>query len=148
MADRFKTGNTATLSLAGALTTGVTTAWVGDIVSLNPGSWELGERDVSVLADTGFARMDPADLVTPNEISGTVYFKPSLGVPSLDGTVSTVTITFPQVSTATSGVTRATLAGQAFFKTFQFPTLENNETMSAEFTLRMTGENLAYTAEA
>ena len=148
MADRFKTGNTATLSLAGALTTGVTTAWVGDIVSINPGSWELGERDVSVLADTGFARMDPADLVTPNEISGTVYFKPSLGVPSLDGTVSTVTITFPQVSTATSGVTRATLAGQAFFKTFQFPTLENNETMSAEFTLRMTGENLAYTAEA
>jgi hypothetical protein len=52
------------------------------------------------------------------------------------------------VSTATSGVTRATLAGQAFFKTFQFPTLENDNTMSAEFTLRMTGASLAFTAEA
>ena len=147
MTQRFQTGNTATLTLAGTLTTGVTSAWVGDIVSIEPGSWELGERDVTVLADTGFMRMDPADLVTPNEISGTVYFKPSLGVPSFGG-VSTATITFPQVSTATSGVTRATLAGNAFFKSFQFPTLENNETMSAEFTLRMTGENLAYTKEA
>jgi hypothetical protein len=147
MTQRFQTGNTATLTLAGTLTTGVTSVWVGDIVSINPGSWELGERDVTVLADTGFMRMDPADLVTPNEISGTIFFKPTLGVPSL-GNVSTATITFPQVSTATSGVTRASLAGKAFFKTFQFPTLENNETMSAEFTLRMTGETLTYTAEA
>jgi hypothetical protein len=147
MTQRFQTGNTATLTLAGTLTTGVTSAWVGDIVSINPGSWELGERDVTVLADTGFMRMDPADLVTPNEISGTIFFKPTLGVPSL-GNVSTATITFPQVSTATAGVTRAALAGKAFFKTFQFPTLENNETMSAEFTLRMTGETLTYTAEA
>ena len=147
MTQRFQTGNTATLTLAGTLTPGVTSAWVGDIVSINPGSWELGERDVTVLADTGFMRMDPADLVTPNEISGTIFFKPTLGVPSL-GNVSTATITFPQVSTATTGVTRAALAGKAFFKTFQFPTLENNETMSAEFTLRMTGETLTYTAEA
>jgi hypothetical protein len=147
MTQRFQTGNTATLTLAGTLTTGVTSAWVGDIVSINPGSWELGERDVTVLADTGFMRMDPADLVTPNEISGTIFFKPTLGVPSL-GLVSTATITFPQVSTATAGVTRAAMAGKAFFKTFQFPTLENNETMSAEFTLRMTGETLTYTAEA
>ena len=147
MTQRFQTGNTATLTLAGTLTTGVTSAWVGDIVSINPGSWELGERDVTVLADTGFMRMDPADLVSPNEISGTIFFKPTLGVPSL-GNVSTATITFPQVSTATSGVTRASLAGKAFFKTFQFPTLENNETMSAEFTLQMTGESLTYTPEA
>lgn len=147
MTQRFQTGNTATLTLAGTLTTGVTTAWVGDIVSINPGSWELGERDVTVLADTGFSRMDPADLVSPNEISGTIFFKPTLGLPSLGG-VSTATITFPQVSTATSGVTRASLTGKAFFKTFQFPTLENNETMSAEFTLRMTGEDLAFTKEA
>lgn len=147
MTQRYQTGNSATLTLAGTLTTGITTAWVGDIVSINPGSWELGERNVSVLGDTGFERMDPADLATPNEISGTVFFKPTLGLPSL-GSVSTATITFPQVSTATSGVTRATLAGKAFFKTFQFPTLQNNETMSAEFTLRMTGESLAYTPEA
>lgn len=147
MTQRYQTGNSATLTLAGTLTTGITTAWVGDIVSINPGSWELGERDVTVLSDTGFSRMDPADLSTPNEISGTVFFKPTLGLPSL-GNVSTATITFPQVSTATSSVTRATLAGKAFFKTFQFPTLQNNETMSAEFTLRMTGESLAYTPEA
>jgi hypothetical protein len=146
MSVRFKTGNKATLVLSGTLTTGVTTAWVGDIVSINPGSWELGERDVTVLADEGFMRFDPADLVTPNEISGTIYFRPSLGVPSFGG-VSTATITFPQVSTATTGITRATLAGKAFFKTFQFPTMENNETMSAEFALRMTGETLAYTKE-
>ena len=147
MTQRYQTGNSATLTLAGTLTTGITTAWVGDIVSINPGSWELGERDVTVLSDTGFSRMDPADLSTPNEISGTVFFRPTLGLPSLGG-VSTATITFPQASTATSGVTRATLAGKAFFKTFQFPTLQNNETMSAEFTLRMTGESLAYTPEA
>ncbi len=147
MTQRYQTGNSATLTLAGTLTTGITTAWVGDIVSINPGSWELGERDVTVLSDTGFSRMDPADLSTPNEISGTVFFKPTLGLPSLGG-VSTATITFPQAGTATSGVTRATLAGKAFFKTFQFPTLQNNETMSAEFTLRMTGESLAYTPEA
>jgi hypothetical protein len=148
MTQRFQTGNSATLTLSGTLTTGITTAWVGDIVSINPGSWELGERNVSVLADTGFERMDPADLATPNEISGTIFFRPTLGIPSLAGSVSTATITFPQVSTATSGVTRATLAGQAFFKTFQFPTLENNNTMSAEFTLRMTGASLAFTPEA
>jgi hypothetical protein len=147
MTQRFQTGNTATLVLAGTLTTGVTTAWVGDIVTINPGSWELGERDVTVLSDTGFMRMDPADLATPNEISGTIFFRPTLGIPAMTGNISTATITFPQVSTATSGVTRATLAGKAFFKTFQFPTLENNETMSAEFTLRMTGETLAFTAE-
>ena len=58
MAVRFKTGNTATLTLAGTLTTGISTAWVGNIVSINPGEWTLGERDVSLLLDTGFLRVD------------------------------------------------------------------------------------------
>ena len=94
---RFKTGNTATLTLAGVLTTGVTTSWVGNIVSINPGEW---------------------------------------------------TITLPQLSTATSGVTRSNIAGNAFFSRVAFPQLMNNETMDSEFTLKMTGESLSFTKEA
>jgi len=144
---RFKTGNSATLTLAGTLTTGVTTAWVGNIVSINPGEWSIGERDVTLLADTGFMRVDPHDLAVPNEVSGVVRFSAVVGVPTVNGNVDTATITLPQVSTATSGVTRGNIAGKAFFSKVSFPQLANNETMDSQFTLKMTGETLTFTKE-
>lgn len=147
MSVRFKTGNKATISLGGTMTTGVTTAWVGNVVSINPGEWTLGERDVSVLADSDFMRVDPQDLAATNEITGVVRFSPVLGMPPINGAVETVTVTLPQVSTATTGVTRATIAGKAFFSRVAFPNLANNETMDCEFTLRMTGADLAQTRE-
>jgi hypothetical protein len=148
MAVRFKTGNKATISLGGTMTTGITSAWVGNVVSINPGEWTLGERDVSILADSDFMRVDPQDLAVTNEISGVVRFSPSLGMPNIDGKVETVTVTLPQQSTATSGVTRGTITGKAFFTRVAFPNLANNETMDCEFTLKMTGESLAQTREA
>ena len=148
MAVRFKTGNKATISLGGTMTTGITSAWVGNIVSINPGEWTLGERDVSLLADSDFLRVDPHDLAVTNEISGVVRFSPSLGMPAINGAVETVTVTLPQLSTATSGVTRGTITGKAFFSRVAFPQLANNETMDCEFTVKMTGESLAQTREA
>lgn len=148
MTSRFKTGNSATITLAGVLTTGVTTAWVGNIVSINPGEWTLGARDVSLLADTGFLREDPHDLAATNEVAGVVRMSPVAGVPTIGSGSATATITLPQESTATTGVTRATLAGSAFFSRVSFPQMANNETMDQEFTLKMTGESLAFTAEA
>lgn len=148
MAVRFKTGNSATLTLAGTLTTGISTAWVGNIVSINPGEWTLGERDVSLLLDTGFMRVDPHDLAATNEISGVCRYSPTIGMPNIGGGVDTATITLPQVSTATSGVTRGTIAGKAFFSRIGFPQLANNETLDGEFSLKMTGEDLAETQEA
>jgi hypothetical protein len=147
MAVRFKTGNKATISLGGTMTTGVTTAWVGNVVSIDPGEWTLGERDVSLLSDEDFMRVDPQDLAVTNEISGVVRFSPTLGVPPINGKVETVTVTFPQVSTATSAVTRGTITGKAFFTRVSFPNLANNDTMDCEFTLKMTGESLAQTRE-
>jgi len=147
MAVRFKTGNNATISLGGTMTTGVTTAWVGNVVSIDPGEWTLGERDVSLLSDEDFMRVDPQDLAATNEISGVVRFSPDLGVPNIDGKVETVTVTLPQLSTATSGVTRGTITGKAFFTRVSFPSLANNETMDCEFTLKMTGESLSQTRE-
>ena len=145
---RFKTGNSATITLAGVLTTGVTTSWVGNIVSINPGEWTLGKRDVSLLLDTGFLRSDPHDLATPNEVSGVTRFSAAVGVPTIGSGIALATITLPQVSTATSGVTRGTIAGNAFFSNVGFPQMANNETMDAPFTLAMTGESLAFTKEA
>jgi hypothetical protein len=144
---RFTSGNKATLSLGGAMTTGVTTAWVGNIVSIDPGEWTLGDRDVSVLADDGFSRVDPQDLAATNEISGVVRFNPTLGVPPADGAVETVTITLPKISTATTGVTQATITGKAFFSRVGLPSMVNNETMDCEFSLKMTGESLSQTKE-
>jgi hypothetical protein len=144
---RFKTGNTATLTLAGVLTTGVTTAWVGNIVSINPGEWTIGERDVSLLLDTGFLRVDPHDLAVTNEVSGVTRFSPTVGVPTIGSGVALATITLPQSSTATSGVTRGNIAGSAFFSRVTFPQLANNETLDSEFTLKMTGESLTFTKE-
>ena len=129
------------------MTTGITSAWVGNIVSINPGEWTLGERDVSLLADSDFTRVSPQDLATTNEVSGVVRFSPVLGVPNINGVIETVTVTLPQVSTATS-VTRGTITGKAFFTRVGFPNLENNETMDCEFTLKMTGESLSQTREA
>lgn len=149
MSIRFRTGNKATIALTGTLTTGVTTSFVGNLVSIDPGEWQLGSRDVSVLSDDGFSRRDPNDLVTPNDITGVVRFDASVGVPSVDDlNVDTVTVTFPQQSTATSGVTQATLAGKGFFSRFKFPNMANNETMESEFTIELTGESIAFTAEA
>jgi hypothetical protein len=145
---RFKTGNKATISLGGTMTTGITSAWVGNVVSINPGEWTLGERDVSLLADSDFLRVDPHDLAATNEISGVVRFSPSLGMPAINGAVETVTVTLPQLSTATSGVTRGTITGKAFFSRVAFPQLANNETMDCEFTLKMTGESLSQTRES
>ena len=147
MTVRFKTGNKATISLGGTMTTGITTAWVGNVVSIEPGEWTLGERDVSILADSDFMRVDPQDLAVTNEISGVVRFSPELGMPAINGSVETVTVTFPQVSTATAGVTRGTITGKAFFSRIAFPSLANNETMDCEFTLKMTGESLSQTRE-
>nr|DAK61518.1 MAG TPA: hypothetical protein [Caudoviricetes sp.] len=147
MTVRFKTGNSATITLGGTLTTGVSTAWVGHIVSINPGEWTLGERDVSTLLDTGFLRVDPHDLAVTNEVSGVARFSAAVGVPSIGSGVDTLTITLPQASTATSGVTRGNIAGKAFFSRVAFPQLANNETMDSEFTLKMTGESLAFTKE-
>jgi hypothetical protein len=147
MAVRFKTGNKATISLGGTMTTGITSAWVGNVVSIEPGEWTLGERDVSTLADSDFMRVDPQDLAVTNEVSGVVRFSPVLGMPNIDGKVETVTVTLPQVSTSTTGVTRATITGKAFFTRVAFPSLANNETMDCEFTLKMTGEALAQTRE-
>jgi hypothetical protein len=147
MAVRFKTGNKATISLGGTMTTGITSAWVGNIVSINPGEWTLGERDVSLLADSDFLRVDPHDLAVTNEISGVVRFSPALGMPAINGAVETVTVTLPQLSTATSGVTRGTITGKAFFSRVAFPQLANNETMDCEFTVKMTGADLAQTRE-
>jgi hypothetical protein len=147
MSVRFKTGNKSTISLGGTMTTGITSAWVGNIVSINPGEWTLGERDVSLLADSDFTRVSPQDLATTNEVSGVVRFSPVLGVPNINGVIETVTVTLPQVSTATS-VTRGTITGKAFFTRVGFPNLENNETMDCEFTLKMTGESLSQTREA
>lgn len=145
---RFKTGNSATLTLAGTLTTGISTAWVGNIVSINPGEWTLGESDVDLLLDTGFKRVDPHDLATTNEVAGVCRYSPAVGMPNIGSGVDTATITLPQVSTATSGVTRGTIAGKAFFSKIGFPQLANNETLESEFTLKMTGESLAETQEA
>lgn len=145
---RFKTGNTATLTLAGVLTTGVTTSWVGNIVSINPGEWTIGERDVSLLLDTGFLRVDPHDLAVTNEVAGVTRFSAAVGLPTIGSGVALATITLPQLSTATTGVTRANIAGNAFFSRVSFPQLANNETMDSEFTLKMTGESLAFTKEA
>jgi hypothetical protein len=147
MTIRYKTGNKATLTLAGTMTTGITSAWVADIVEINPGEWTRGERDVSVLLDENFLRVDPHDLAATNEISGVVRFRPTLGMPSITGGAETVTVTLPQVSTATSGVTRATITGKAFFTRVAFPNLVNNETMDAEFTLKMNGDTLSQTRE-
>jgi hypothetical protein len=147
MTIRYKTGNKATLSLGGTMTTGITSAWVADIVEINPGEWTRGERDVSVLLDENFLRVDPHDLAVTNEISGVVRFRPTLGMPSITGGAETVTVTLPQVSTATSGVTRATITGKAFFTRVAFPNLVNNETMDAEFTLKMNGDTLSQTRE-
>lgn len=147
MTVRFKTGNKSTISLGGTMTTGVTTAWVGNVVSINPGEWTLGERDVSVLADSDFMRVDPQDLAATNEISGVVRFNPTLGMPPINGSVETVTVTFPQISTATTGVTRGNITGSAFFSRVAFPNLANNETMDCEFTLRMTGASLTQNRE-
>lgn len=144
---RFKTGNSATITLAGSLTTGVSTAWVGNIVSINPGEWTIGERAVDLLLDTGFMRVDPHDLAVTNEVSGVARFSAVVGVPTVNGNVALATITFPQSSTATSGVTRGNIAGNAFFSRVSFPQLANNETMDSEFTLKMTGESLAFTKE-
>lgn len=145
---RFKTGNSATLTLAGTLTTGISTAWVGNIVSIDPGEWTLGSRDVSLLLDTGFMREDPHDLAATNEVAGVCRYSPTIGMPDIGGGVDTATITLPQVSTATSGVTRGSIAGKAFFSRIKFPVLANNETLDSEFTLKMTGESLAETQEA
>jgi hypothetical protein len=147
MTFRFRTGNKATISLGGTMTTGITSAWVGNIVSINPGEWTLGERDVSLLADSDFLRVSPHDLAVTNEVSGVVRFNPALGMPAVNGTVATVTITFPQMSTATTGVTRGTITGNAFFSRVAFPQLANNETMDCEFTVKMTGESLSQTRE-
>lgn len=144
---RFKTGNSATITLAGTLTTGISTAWVGNIVSINPGEWTLGESPVDLLLDTGFMRVDPHDLAVTNEVSGVCRYSPTIGMPNIGGGVDTLTITLPQVSTATSGVTRGTIAGKAFFSRIGFPNLANNESMESEFTLKMTGESLAETQE-
>jgi hypothetical protein len=148
MSFRFRTGNKATLTLGTTLTTGVTTAWVGNIVSINPGEWTLGERDVSLLADSDFMRVAPQDLAVTNEVSGVVRFNPTLGMPAMNGTIATVTVTLPQMSTATSGVTRGTITGSAYFSRVAFPQLANNETMDCEFTIKMTGESLSQTREA
>jgi hypothetical protein len=147
MAVRFKTGNKATISLGGTMTTGITSAWVGNVVSINPGEWTLGERDVSILADSDFMRVDPQDLAVTNEISGVVRFNPALGLPNTNGVAETVTVTFPQVSTATTGITRGTVTGKAFFTRVAFPNLVNNETMDCEFTLKMNGDSLSQTRE-
>ena len=147
MTVRFKTGNKSTLSLGATMETGITSAWVGNIVSLNPGEWTRDERPVDLLADEDFLRVDPVDLAVTNEISGVVRFNPALGLPDINGPAETVTVTFPQVSTATSGVTRGTVTGKAFFKQVAFPNLVNNETMDCEFTLKMTGESLSQTRE-
>jgi hypothetical protein len=147
MTVRFKTGNKAVISLGGTMTTGITSAWVGNVVSIDPGEWTLGERDVSVLADSDFLRVDPHDLAVTNEISGVVRFSPKLGLPPINGAVETVTVTFPKVSTATTGITQATVTGKAFFTRVAFPSLANNETMDCEFTLKMTGESLSQTRE-
>jgi hypothetical protein len=147
MTFRFRTGNKATLTLGTTLTTGVTTAWVGNIVSINPGEWTLGERDVSLLADSDFMRVAPQDLAVTNEVSGVVRFNPTLGMPAMNGTIATVTVTLPQMSTATSGVTRGTITGSAYFSRVAFPQLANNETMDCEFTIKMTGESLSQTRE-
>jgi hypothetical protein len=135
------------LTLGTTLTTGVTTAWVGNIVSINPGEWTLGERDVSLLADSDFMRVAPQDLAVTNEVSGVVRFNPTLGMPAMNGTIATVTVTLPQMSTATSGVTRGTITGSAYFSRVAFPQLANNETMDCEFTIKMTGESLSQTRE-
>jgi hypothetical protein len=148
MAVRFKTGNKASLTLTADHTTGVGTTFVGNIVSLQPGEWSLGERDVSVLSDEDFMRVDPQDLATTNEISGVVRFDPRLGLPSVDGEIETVTLTFPKASTATSGVTQGNISGKGFFTRVAWPSLVNNETMDAEFTIKLTGESLAYAPEA
>lgn len=148
MTVRFKTGNKSIISLGGTMTTGITTAWAGNVVSLNLGEWTLGERPVDVLSDDDFLRVDPADLATTNEISGVVRFSPTLGLPPLNGAVETVTVTLPKVSTATAGITQATVTGKAFFSRVAFPNLVNNETMDCEFTLKMTGESLSQTREA
>lgn len=147
MTVRFKTGNKATISLGGLMTTGITSAWVGNIVSINPGEWTLGERDVSILADEDFLRVDPQDLATTNEVAGVVRFDPTLGMPPLNGKIETVTITLPQQSTATSGVTRGAITGKAFITRVVFANMANNETMDCEFTVKMTGETLSQTKE-
>jgi hypothetical protein len=147
MSFRFKTGNKATISLGGTMTTGITSAWVGNVVSINPGEWTLGERDVSLLADVDFLRVSPHDLAVTNEVSGVVRFSPVLGMPPMNGAIETVTVTLPQVSTATSGVTRGTITGKAFFSRVAFPQLANNETLDCEFTVKMTGESLSQTRE-
>lgn len=145
MTTRYLTGNTATLTLAGALTTGITTTWVADIVSIDPGEWTLATRDETILSDTSFMRNAPGDLAEPNEITGVIRFRVTNAAPALGTNVSTVTVTFPKtIATATA----ATLAGTGYFTRFKFPNMANNETMDAEFTLKMNGSGLAFTKQA
>lgn len=146
---RFRTGNQATITLAGDLTTGLTTAFTAAIVSIDPGEMTLGERDVSTLLDDEFARVEPQDLVATPEITSVIRFLPTESLPAIeDKTVATVTITFPKQSTVATATSRATFAGNGYFSRVKLPSLSNNETMDAEIGLKFTGESLAFTKES
>jgi hypothetical protein len=126
---RYKTGNKATLTASGL-------TFAAHIREIDAGEWSIGTRDVSVLADEDFGRVDPEDLATPNEISGTLLFDDTVSPPYPGADIGTATLTLPG-----GGI----LAGDAFFTRFKFPVLANDQTMESEFTLQMNGENLTFT---
>lgn len=128
------TGNSATLAFSEA------TTHVLQIVSISPGSESIEALETSHLGTSGSKTFIPSDLIETPEGTAEVLFPVGFAMPT-PGTTHTVTITFPQDSanTATTGVTKATLAGTGFITMREFPEVVNDQVMRANIGWKLNG---------
>jgi len=138
------TGNSATLTLSEA------TTHVLQIVSISPGSESIEALETSHLATSGSKTYTPSDLIETPEGTAEILFPVGFAMPTV-GSTHTITVTFPQDSgnTATTGVTKATLAGTGFITMREFPEVVNDQVMRATIGWKLDGATgPTFTAEA
>ena len=85
----------------------------------------------------------PGDLRARNQVTLTILFQGTQGLPAHGTTTETITITHP---TAAGNTTPANLAGVGFIHRTKYPDFQTNTMQEGEVTFEYDGSSLTYTA--
>ena len=123
------TGHGTTLAFA-------TTSWAGKIKQLSGFSKSKQKVETSYLGTSGDKTFIPGDLNDWEDVTATVLFEGTVGLPALGSADETITVTYP---VPPGGSTGGIVAGTGFITRVKYPQAQTGTIMEGEITFAWSG---------
>ena len=113
-----------------------TTSWAGKIRKISGFSKKRQKVETSYLATSGDKTFIPGDLSDWDEVTATVLFEGTVGLPTIGTADETITLTYP---IPPGGSTGGIVAGSGFIVAVKYPEAMTGQIMEGEITFAWSG---------